>query len=248
MKRGVSASCLDAQARAGMYQFLSAAYLRPFTGETVQCIADEGFLEELGALFGVRAVAALRSFAAAARVDQDPRALRQEYMDLFAVPTGRYVTPFEDVHRGETADGQQLRGPLLGERAVAVKRMYRAAGAAMDRACKELPTHIGVELSFMSFLCEREAAALGGDRLGRQPEEETETDEVLARYREFQTRFLREHLNSWFPQLCKSIRAKAKGPLYRGLAEITEAFLAAETAHLLVHADADSLEASVHGA
>ncbi len=124
----------------------------------------------------------------------------------------------------------------------------------MERTCTELPTHIGVELSFMSFLCEREAAALGDSRPDGQPqggaaaETATGTDEILARVREFQTRFLQEHLNTWFPQLCGSIRAKAKGPLYRGLAEITEAFLAAETTNLSAQAGAGRCEASVRGA
>jgi TorA maturation chaperone TorD len=125
------------------------------------------------------------------------------------------------------------RGPLMGERAIAVRKAYRQAGAEVERTCKELPTHIGVELAFMGFLCEMEGAAVRdkqGDAFLDQ-EKGTATDSI--EYRELQKRFLQEHLNEWFPQLSRSIQANAKSPLYRGLALITEAFLAWDTADLL---------------
>ncbi len=224
--------CLDAQARAQMYHFLSAIYLRPLGQDAIRHLMDPEVLEQLVSLFGEPAVAALKAFSASVRVDQDLETLRQEYMALFAVPTGRYVTPFEDVYQGEAADGSRIGGPLLGDRAVAVKQMYRSAGAEMERACMELPTHIGVELSFMSFLCEREQTLL---------EDEIDNTTGCTRYREFQIRFLQEHLNAWFPQLGKSIQAKAKSPLYRGLAQITAAFLAQDTCELLAHPASVSL-------
>jgi TorA maturation chaperone TorD len=152
-------------------------------------------------------------------------------MGLFAVPTGLYVAPFEDFYRGETVNGEQRRGPLVGERAVAVKRIYREAGAEMDRACKELPTHIGVELSFMSFLCERQAATLDIEP-GKEPGQEEEQVTDSATYRDLQTRFLQDHLTVWFPDLRQSIQTNAKSSLYPGLAQITEAFLARDVSSL----------------
>ncbi len=122
------------------------------------------------------------------------------------------------------------RGPLLGERAIAARRIYRAAGADMDRMCKELPTHIGVELSYMSFLCEREAAAIRDEEGQALPDEEKRAAADSVRYRILQKKFLDEHLNAWFPHLSRSIQANAKSNFYRGLARITEAFLAADTA------------------
>jgi TorA maturation chaperone TorD len=232
MKSRVSVAQQDAEARGNLYRFLSNVYLRPLNRELLQPIVDKGFLCGLSALFGEGSVENLKTFAASPHRDKDLVSLKQEYMGLFAVPTGRYVAPFEDVYRGETVNGDQQRGPLLGERAVAVKRIYREAGAEMDRVCKELPTHIGVELSFMSFLCERQAAALcfeqGVGALSQ--DEEQVTDSVT--YRELQTRFLQDHLTVWFPQLHKSIQANAKSSLYRGLAQVTEAFLVQDTNNL----------------
>ena len=234
MKSHGSVAQQDAEARGNLYRFLSNVYLRPLNRELLRPIVDKGFLEGLSELFGEESVANLKAFAATPHVDKDLASLKQEYMGLFAVPTGQYVAPFEDVYRGESVNGEQHRGPLLGERAVAVKRIYREAGAEMDRVCKELPTHIGVELSFMSFLCERQAAALrieqGVEPLGQ--DEEQVMNSVTCR--ELQTRFLQDHLTVWFPQLHQSIKANAKSPLYRGLAQITEAFLAQDTSSLQI--------------
>lgn len=217
---GVLSARQDAEARANIYGFLSAVYLHPLNEELVQRMADRDFLEELSGVFGRNPVAELGKCVAAAQPVRDHAYLKQEYMDLFVVPAGRYVTPFEDVYRGQTTDGTQARGPLLGERAIAATKIYREAGAEMDMACKELPTHIGVELAFMSFLCAREAA---DEDMGASGE----------RYRELQTRFLRHHLNEWFPRLSRAIQEKAQSRMYRGLAMITEEFLSRDTSGLL---------------
>jgi len=224
----------DAEARAQMYGLLSAVFLHPPTGDLLRQITDREFLADLSAFFSREAISELEAFAAGASVEADLGSLRQEYMDLFAVPTGRYVSPFEDVYRGESMDGQPARGPLLGERAIAVRRLYREAGAEMGPECKELPTHIGVELSFMSFLCEREREAVSHDEHCLAT-----GDGAAARCRALQRTFLLGHLNAWFPQLCKAIHAKAKSRLYRALASITEEFLARDAVELLLRAPAD---------
>ena len=229
MKKDGIFDSIDAKARADMYAFLAAVYLRPPPPDLMRYLLAEDFLEELSSLFGEEVVADLKKFAADTHSDSDFAAVDQEYMNLFAVPTGRYVTPFEDVYRGITSEGMLKRGPLLGERAIAARRIYRAAGADMDRTCKELPTHIGVELSYMSFLCEREAAAIRDEEGQALPDEEQRTAADSVRYRILQKKFLNEHLNAWFPQLSRSIQANAKSNFYRGLARITEAFLAYDT-------------------
>lgn len=216
-------------ARANMYRFFSAVYLSPPTRALVEQIIDSAFLDDLSVLFGEDAVTELRSFANTSDVDSALDALGQEFMDLFAVPTGRYVTPFEDVYRGRTADGARVWGPLLGERAIDVIRTYREAGAQLDHNIKELPTHVGVELAFMSFLCEREAAVIDATE-GTRPDCDGSTDAV--RFRDLQRKFLQRHLNSWFPQLSSEIQAKAVSSFYRGLALTTEKFLSRDAASL----------------
>ncbi|MGE5841529.1 MAG: molecular chaperone [Deltaproteobacteria bacterium] len=225
MKKEESLPFQEALARQDMYRFLSAVFLSPPQQDLLKRIADTELLQGLSTLLGREAVADLKEFATMANSHQYFESIKQEYMDLFAVPAGRYVFPFEDIYRGIAVNGQQERGPLLGERAIAVAGMYREAGVEIDRTCKELPTHIGVELAFMSFLCEGEALAI--------LEQEETKDIESTRYRDLQVRFLREHLNQWFPQLRQSIQRNAKSQFYRGLALITEAFLAQDTAGLL---------------
>jgi TorA maturation chaperone TorD len=203
---------------------------------------DRDFLEDLSTLFGGEAVADLKEFAAIVHLDSDRASLKQEYMDLFAVPTSRYVTPFEDVYRGKVLEGRRERGPLMGEGAIAARRIYRQAGAEMDRLCMELPTHIGVELFFMGFLCEREAESIrNGEGDALQDREERGTTEVLG-YRKLQIRFLQKHLNAWFPQLSQSIQRNTKSQFYRGMALITQAFLVQDTANLVAQSHAETLD------
>ena len=114
----------------------------------------------------------------------------------------------------------------MGDRAIAVRRLYRTAGAKMGAECKELPTHIGVELSFMSFLCEHQAASLRAELQAAALETETRASADWIGYRRIQIIFLQRHLNDWFPRLSEVIQAHATTPLYRGLALLTEDFLA----------------------
>jgi len=237
VQKGALFAPQDAESRGNMYYFLASVYLGPLNQDLVRYIIAKDFLQELCALFGEDTLAGLKQFAATADLNKNIASLKQEYMDLFAVPTGRYVTPFEDVYLGRMPGGKQPLGPLMGQQAIAVRKMYRRAGTQMDRACKELPTHIGVELSFMNFLCEREAAAITAkEKNGLQDQNPTQVADSTG-YRELQIRFLQEHLNAWFPQLSRSIQSKAKTQFYRGLALITEAFLAVDTADLLAQSD-----------
>jgi len=230
MNGTANTSWRDPQTREQLYHFLAAAYLRPLTLEALRHLTDPGVLQELAALFGEEAIVALKEFSTRGHGETREEGLQQEFMDLFAVPAGRYVTPFEDVYRGASAERQL--GPLLGEHAVAVKRLYRAAGGEMEGNCKELPTHVGVELAFMSFLCAREAAAQSGEGDASAGAGDASDPEPCAFYRLLQLRFLREHLNVWFPQLNIAIREKASSGLYRGLAELTEVVLERDAAWL----------------
>lgn len=232
MKQENDSASQDATARGSMYRFLATLYLQAPTRELVRNIVEAEFFEELASNFCESPVAELNNYAGSVDLEKDLTLIRQDYMDLFAVPAGRYVTPFEDVYRGTRVDGSQERGPLLGPRAVAVKIMYRIAGAEMDRACKELPTHIGVELAFMSYLCESEAAMIGNQQKTVPSDTETSRPPDSGIYRRLQGHFLKEHLSDWFPQLSQAIQSKAKTHFYRGLAQLTEVIIAREAASL----------------
>lgn len=202
-----------ASARGQLYGFLAAGVLRPPTVDLVVPFLDEEILAELAARFGSEAVRDLTAFRESFRDDWE--ALDQQYQDLFVVPLGRYVTPYEAVYRDERIVGDQVvRGLLLGPSTVAVTTLYREAGLEVADDLRELPDHLGLELACMASLCEAEARASEGGDAG-----------AVERVRGLQGRLLREHLLRWAPSLCARIRENAAGPFYRGIAALTEAFL-----------------------
>jgi len=233
----------DPAARASMYGLLSAVFLRPAEPELLQSLSETDLFEELSLLYGRGGEARAEAGPLEAFRCNNPAELKQEYMDLFAVPTGRYVFPFEDVYRGTVRDGSaERKGPLLGPCAVAVKSLFRQAGVQMSPSCRELPTHIGVELAFMNLLCRKDAGA-NDERHVDAPRcmPADEREEILNGNRRVQLAFLTEHLNEWFPQLSLSIQAKASSRFYRSLALLTEQFLFWDTSSLLesTHVDVE---------
>ena len=213
-----------ARGRGQLYHCLAAAFLRPPADTFVAPFLDSETLVVLGARFGDDAVAELDRFRQ--DFDGDYEALDQEYQSLFVVPLGRYVTPYEAVYRDErVVEDEVVRGLLMGPSTVAVKALYREAGAEVAPDLLELPDHVGLELGCMHVLCEAEARAW---ERGDNP--------AAARAQQLQGRLLTEHLLQWIPALCRRIRANARGPFYRGIADLTEA---------LVRQDAEAAVGSV---
>ena len=215
-----------AMARGQLYRFLAAAFLRPPTEPLVAPFLDEALLAELAERFGRETVRDLAAFRDGFPGDYE--ALDLEYQDLFAVPLGRYVTPYEAVYRDERVVGDEVvRGLLMGPSTLAVKALYREAGLEMPADLLELPDHVGLELGCMQGLCDAEARAWqDGDT------------EALACARGLQRRLLEEHLLQWVPALCARIRGSAPGPFYRGIAALTEAVLKQDAQALTQPAEA----------
>lgn len=214
-----------ATARGQLYRVLAAAFLRPPTPELVGPFLDGGVLADLADRFGEAAVAELIAFRETFGTDY--RGLDQDYQDLFLVPLGRYVTPYEAVYRDErVVDDRVVRGLLMGPSTLAIRALYREAGVEVAAEVLELPDHVGLELACMAVLCEAEAQARQGDET-----------EAVARARALQRRLLEDHLLRWVPSLCARVHASAPGPFYRGLASLTEAFLREEATGLLAAPD-----------
>jgi putative dimethyl sulfoxide reductase chaperone len=203
-------------ARGQLYRFLAGAFLRPPTTSFVAPFLDAEVLGQLEARFGSDALAELRAFRETFQGDY--AALDQEYQQLFMVPLGRYVTPYEAVYRDErVVGGEVVRGLLMGPSTLAVTQLYREAGLEIAEDFLELPDHVGLELACMASLCGDEARA-----------RERGDDDGVARARELEERLLGAHLLGWVPSLCARVRENAAGPFYRGIAALTEAFLRQE--------------------
>lgn len=205
-------------ARASVYQVLATLYLEPPSRALVSGLL--ALTGEMAELFDEQGAACLRRYARSYAGDTEP--LHQEFHDLFKVPLGRYVTPYEAVYRDQRVVGEtRVAGLLMGPSTLAVMATYRDSGVQVPPECGELPDHIGVELNFMALECAREQAAWkAGDEGAARVE--------LRR----QQRFLQTHLVQWVPALARRIAANARSDFYRGIALLTEAFLRRDVATL----------------
>jgi TorA maturation chaperone TorD len=218
---GADGRAMLAHMRAQVYEVLATLYLQSPSPALVTALLGLAGSPALAYLSSGAAAELFRRYALSYAGDAE--ALQGEFNDLFAVPLGRYVTPYESVYRdAHVVGGQRVRGLLMGPSTLAVLQAYREHGLALSPECAELPDHIGVELSFMSLLCERERTA-----------HESGHDAQLAQILECELRFLEHHLLRWVPHLKRRIAANARSDFYRGVGHLTEDFLSADRAVLM---------------
>lgn len=207
-----------AEARANIYRFLAQLYSAPPTAELLTWMAGEDFKQHVETVFGTAGAALIGALAG----PLNPEAVRLEYDALFRVPGERYLCPYESVYRGRrVVKGRVVDGTVWGSATAEVERLYALAGARPAQKAGELPDFIGLELLFMAYLCDQEAEAwAAGNR------------DLAGRYLALQRDFLVNHLSRWADGLCDEIVAKAELDFYVGLARLTQAFLAADCAHI----------------
>ncbi len=184
--------------RGDIFRFLAALFLRP-PDETLSDF-NESHLKELRAVF--KNNPGMKYFEEFLAKKTDLRPEREDYENLFLIPASRYVHPYESVYL-------EKNGLLWGETTMQVKSLYDRVGFLHEEY--EVPDHIGVELLFMSALCDEE------DKL---------SDNVGAKKsRELQVEFLEKHLSRWVDELTDNIKKSSSTPLYHGLAEMTREYV-----------------------
>jgi len=142
------------------------------------------------------------------------RAARREFTNLFLVPGGQHIAPYESVFRDtREIDGREVSGLLMGQSALDVQQWYRLAALEISRDFKELPDHIGLEFHYLAYLCDREQAFGDAGDTAKQ-----------TRAREMQRDFLKAHVLSWLGDLAEKIRATAVLPLYPAIASLAVEF------------------------
>lgn len=211
------------QARREVYAFLASAFTQPPTADTLTALSDEDFLSSAAQLFDDQTVAPLRRLAAKpGRASEVEAETRQAFMDLFKVPGGRYVTPYESVYRNTRGVGDQaVAGLLMGDCAVDVQRWYRLAALDIAETVADLPDHIGLELGYLAHLCAKESefAAAADDRL-------------LTRDWAMERDFLAAHVVSWIADLRDRLYAKWPHPYYCAVADLAVEFTRRDLATL----------------
>ena len=107
--------------REDLYRLLSALFLGPPPDELLEKMSSEDFLASLEEIFGDQVVGFFRRFAQSGQRQRTE--VEQDFDDLFLVPGGRFVTPYESAFRERRIlDGQETPGLLMGkatERALA---------------------------------------------------------------------------------------------------------------------------------
>jgi TorA maturation chaperone TorD len=183
----------EAAIRANLYRVAVAFFLKPPTGE---------FLTALGS-------APLLPFD----VDSDwsVEELVQEHNDLFQVPAGSYVFPYESCYQGRRGGAPS---GMMGKPAIQVREFYGRAGYEVAAEAAELPDHAGVEFGLLQLLAEKEAEAW---RAGEE--------EMAKRWQLWQSVFLTRHLTQWIPDLCSEISAKTSQPYFSRFASWIKDFV-----------------------
>ena len=176
--------------------------------------------ETYGLLSRLYRVEADEALLAELRAMRFPAATGSDAMDYTRTFIGAGVDghaaayPFESVY---TSKDRLLRQDARDE----VLALYRSEGLNKSGFWKDEEDHVAVELEFEAVLCDRAAEALGaGDE-----------DRAVELFKT-QRGFLEGHLLNWVPALTADMRRFAKTDLYRGLAELTDGFLATDWAFL----------------
>lgn len=205
-----------AAVRENLYLFFSSILLNPPQDNLIKQLREPGPLKELAQYFDPEAVGSLERFFRDYNGSMDK--LQQEYENLFRIPLGKYVVPYESVYRDSWESvGQRKKGLLMGPSARAVKKIYRRAGAELDEHCAELPDHAGIELAFMHYLCQKEKEAWQQGK-----------EEEAAQWQQLEAEFVINHLGRWLPSLCEKICQNTQSDFYKGMAKLIDGFILSE--------------------
>jgi TorA maturation chaperone TorD len=205
----------EARFRRDLYVLVAAVLAAPPSAAIAAALTSSDMVEAVRAL-GLSAAADRLAIC----LSRDPVVSadtdRQEYFALLAVPTGRYLTPFEAVHCDErVVDDQVVRGLLMGPSTRAVEADYERAGFKL--AVAELPDHVACEVGFVAELWRREVAAV-----------ESGDQQAARAWREFRVAFVRKHPSRWIPALCERLERDTSSALYAAVAVLLRGLLSQE--------------------
>lgn len=213
----------SAAVRQAVYALLAGAFSSPPAAESLAAWRELLAQEATAALLGEAPARALA--AALEKLEGASDALRdseQEFMNLFKVPGGQYLAPYESVYR-DTRDieGQQVSGLLMGQSAIDVQKWYRLAAVEISPDQRELPDHIGLELGFLAHLCDKEQQFAAARDRARQ-----------VRAGQMQRDFLAAHPAAWIGPLRDRLYEKSADCYLRTMADLAVEFLGRDLAAL----------------
>ena len=137
------------------------------------------------------------------QVDQ----LKEDYIRMFIGLDEILAPPWESVYFNK---GRMV----FQEQTLRVRKWYRRFGLETKKLHKEPDDHIGLEMSFLSYLS---GAALQSLEENQQKKFEQLLDD--------QKQFLSQHLLNWGPYWCSLVKINARTDFYQGLAVLTNGIL-----------------------
>lgn len=200
--------------RAGFYSFLAGVYLWEPTSEQIEAMAGANFPTGEDA-FG-RGYALIADYLRH-RDTGTRQEIAVDYAHTF-LGAGNYdklmAPPYESVYTSE----EHL---LMQDARDGALSFYRSEGLDLPAENTTPEDHIGFEMQFMAKLIDRSCDALSaGD------------DAEFARLVRVQREFYVQHLANWLPAFIADIERHCKTDYYRGVAQLTRAFLAEEKEQL----------------
>jgi TorA maturation chaperone TorD len=129
--------------------------------------------------------------------------LEWEYTRLFIGPYIAPIVPYESSY---------IDKRMMGKSMIRARKKYMEVGIGKSPEFSESEDHIGLELQFMCYLCDREIEGL-------------EKREDISEYLDIQNEFLNDCLLRWVPDFCNDILKSDKAAFYKGIAKITRGFL-----------------------
>ena len=209
--------------RVGVYSFLSGAFKAPPSLESLESFRSNEFLNLIERVFSADLFTDFReALRDAPDIVELRKGLDQEFVNLFKVPGGQYVTPYESVFR-DTREiaGKEVKGLLLGQSALDVRHWYRLARFEISTEYDDLPDHIVLELRYMADICAKE----------QELEEEGDLKR-LERAWEMQRDFLAGHLARWIDDFADRVQNRTRHPYYLTVARRAAEFIDRDLATL----------------
>ncbi|MBI5967235.1 MAG: molecular chaperone TorD family protein [Deltaproteobacteria bacterium] len=202
------------KARQNVYDLLRYFFLQEPTPDFVQALKEEDVLKNLRGYHpdldeGVELLSSVISSPTSNLLVPN---LLLEFTRLFVGPFP--VPLFESVYRSES-------GLVMQEETLAVRRKYLEAGLVINPERSFPDDHIGAELEFVFYLCQKATQA-----------EEAQPKNALLK---MQQDFFREHLVVWVPPFCDRLFQEAESPYFKGVAKMTKGFVAWDYQQFVSH-------------
>ncbi len=202
------------KARQSVYDLLRCFFLQEPTEVFLQALKEEDVLKNLTGYHpdldeGVQLLSEVISSPKIPLLVPD---LLLEFTRLFIGPAP--IPLYESVYRSES-------GLVMQEETLAVRKKYMEAGLVVhpDRSFPD--DHIGAELEFVFYLCQRTAEAKGAEQ-----------QEALLR---IQQKFFQEHLIQWVTPLCDRLFEETGSSYFKGIARMTNGFILWDFKEIVFH-------------